>query len=290
MTSGNEIRDTELIIDQASKLDPMQTLVKMENESIASMAVARPRNMKAIMADLTEQLDAFPVFAESAVYVKPVGKDDRGQMQYARGLSIRAAEALAASFGYCRVETSVEPVDENHVRVSATFTDFQSGKIWRDSGIISRFYRDRFKKTVRHTDDRFYNVICKAELSKRTREVIVRSVSPGLRAQFQAAAERAMANVLTDETTGKMVNAFNAIGVDLVALEKFIGRSIKLGWTVDDRTKLMQVYNAIKENETTVAEVFSDHQQPADAQADSQAAAPVSLADAVKQESATKNK
>jgi len=232
-------------------------LIRMENETMAAAAIAKPRNNQAVMRELLDQIEAYPSFAESVTYAKPIGKDNAtGQMQYARGLSIRAAEAVAAAWGYNRIEQTVEPIDDDTVRVTATFTDFQTGRIWRDSGIVSKFYKDRNGRMVRHSDDRFYNVVLKAELSKRVREAIIRSVPPGVRSELQILAETMVAKLLSNETVSKMVNSFSTLGVGLVQLENLLGKPIAKGWTTDDRLTLQQIFTAIRDGETTVAEVF----------------------------------
>jgi hypothetical protein len=238
---------------QAENLKAMAdySLVKMENETMMAAAIARPRNHKAVMEDLIAQVEAYPSFAESVMYSKPVGDG-----KYVRGLSIRAAESLAAAWGHNRIQQIVEPIDQDTVRVTAIFTDFQSVRIWSDSGIVSKFYKRRGGGIARYDDDRFYNVIVKAELSKRVREAIMRSVPPGVRIELQTMAERVVAKLLTNDVVQKIVQSFSGLGVSLAQLETLIGRSIDSGWTVDDRLTLQGVYTAIKDGETTVGEVF----------------------------------
>ena len=143
-------------------------------------------------------------------------------------------------------------------RVTATFTDFQSGRIWRDSGIVSKWYKDRYGKMVKHNDDRFFNVVLKAELSKRVREAVMRSVPPGVRSELQNLAERTVAKLLTNDTVQKIVDSFASIGVDLAKLENLLAKPIAKGWTTDDRVTLQQVFTAIRDGETTVGEVFGN--------------------------------
>ena len=234
-------------------------LLKIENESICAQAEARPRNHKRILADIREQIEAYPSFAQAVVYIKPVGKDRAtGKMQYARGLSIRAAEAIAEAYGYNRIRSEVSPVDKDTVKVEATFTDYQKGRIWQDAGLVSRFYTSSGGKTVRHNEDRFLNIVVKAEVSRRIREVILRSVPPGLRSELQELAEKETAKLLTDDAIAKIVEFFREKGIGLEQLERRIGRTLKAGWTVEDRQLLGGLWNAIESGETTVGEAFGD--------------------------------
>lgn len=233
-------------------------LVKMQSEQIASMAQVRPRNNRQVIADLLEQVELSPAFASECVYAKPVGKNERGEMQYARGLSIRAAEAIASSWGYNSIEQSVEALDDDSVKIAVVFFDYQTGRRWSDAVIVSKFYRDRSGKMTRHSEDRFHNIIIKAEKSKLLREVIIRSVNPAIRMELQSKAESVIAKMLSDDTVEKIVQSFSGIGVGLAQLENLLGKPMKSGWTVDDRMILHQVFTAIREGETTVAEAFGN--------------------------------
>lgn len=243
-----------------------QMLLRIENETMASLATKRPRDHVAIMGELCSQIEAYPAFAETLVYAKPVGRNQQGEMQYARGLSIRAAEALAELWGNNRIETEVAVVSDEHVRVTAVFTDFQSGRVWRDTAIVSKYYKTRGGGRAKHDDDRFFNVVVNAEKSKRLREVILRSVSPGIKMELQHRAEKVMADTLSDSVVGKIVESFAGLGVQLDRLENLIGKPLHHGWTAEDRVRLQQVFLALRDGETTVAEVFGGKQQEVKAQ------------------------
>jgi len=235
------------------------TLMKLENETITSLAATNPRNHQSIKREILDQMEAYPSFAESMVYSVPVGKDYKtGQMKYARGLSIRAAESLAEAYGFNRVRCEVDPIDDDTVRVTATFTDLQRGRVWQDVGLVSKYYKKRTGGMQRHNDERFYGLVVKAEMSKRVREVILRCVSSGLRAELQSMAERYMAKVLSGDGVSKIVDSFNNIGVGVETLENYIGRPIGAGWTEDDRVTLLSIYNAIKDGQVTVAMAFAE--------------------------------
>jgi len=234
------------------------TLMKLENETIASLAASHPRDHKAIKEEILSQMEAYPAFAESMVYCRPVGQtDSSGRQKYARGLSIRAAEALAEAYGFNRIRCEVDDVDADKVRVTATFTDLQRGRVWQDVGIVSKFYKTRYGKMQRWNDEKFYGMILKGEMSKRVREVILRCVSSGLRTELQAMAERYMAKVLSGDGVSKIVDSFNNVGVNVEVLENYIGRPIGAGWTEDDRVTLLSIFNAIKDGQITVAEAFN---------------------------------
>lgn len=252
---------TEIIQQQheataVSQLPHDLAVIKMENESMMALAAARPRDYAEVLESVKGQLAAYRSFAQEAVYNKPVGKDpNTGQMRYARGLSIRAAEALAEAYRYCKVRSDVTPIDADTVRVEACFTDFQSGRVWQDSGIVSKTYKKRNGTIARHSDDRFYNVVVKAEASKRVRECIMRMIPPGLRSELVICVDAQLSEFLDESTQAAIIAQFANRGATVPMLEGLIGKSLD-HFTREDRGTLVGVWNALEAGETTVAEAF----------------------------------
>jgi len=232
-------------------------IMKLENETIQSLAMAHPRDHKAIRESLVKQIEAYPSFARTAIYTKPVGKEtETQQMKYARGLSIRAAEALAEAYKYNRVRSDVSIIDDTHVKVEATFSDYQNGRIWQTGTIVSKFYRSRQGQMTRIPDDRFYNVTVKSEISKCVREVILRSIPPGLRSELTELVESEIEKLLDDSTIQKIIANFGNKNVPIDILEKRLGKSVKSGWTIEDRKNLIGLWNSLEQDETTVQEIL----------------------------------
>jgi hypothetical protein len=270
---------------EIASLPPHLAIIKMENDSIQSLAAAHPRDFAAIKRDLSELLKAFPVLATEAIYNKPVGREHdtcgecgkevfrkkgvmakscfscrstdirEGAMKYARNLSVRAAETLSEAYGFNRVRSDATIIDEDTVKVEATFTDFQRGRIWQDATVVSRVQTRRDGTTDRLSDDRFFNVILKAEKSKSVREVINRSINAGLKAWFWEECEKITDGLLDEKTLEKIIGQFSTKGVAVDKLEWLLSKP-KILWTQDDRKTLLGVWNAIKDGETTIAEAF----------------------------------
>lgn len=276
-------------------LSPNLAILKMENENIMSLAAAHPRDMKQIKADLQEALDAFPQLAEDSIYNKPVGtvnlitckcgfvyestsnkaedmkcakcnkvdiSNQRKVKKFARGLSIKAAETLAEVYGFNRVRTDVEVIDADTVKIEVTFTDYQRGRIWQDAGIVSKFYKGFGGAMQRTPDDRFYNVVLKAEKSKLIREAINRSVNAGLKAWFWGECEKIQDTLLDDSTVAKIITNFATKNVSLEMIERLLGRPKVAGWTTDDRKTLAGAWTALKDGETTIGELFGNDDEP----------------------------
>lgn len=291
---GGDVERGGSAVDQAraiSQLPPSLAILKMENENIMSLAAARPRNMMEIKQELSETLAAFPELAAEAIYNKPVGtvslitchcgseyeatsnkkedmtcprckkidvRSERRVQKYARGLSIKAAETLAEAYGFNRVRADVSDIDDNKVKVEVTFTDYQRGRIWQDSGIVSKWYKGRGGSMTKTDDSRFYNVTLKAEKSKYIREAITRSVNPGLKAWFWDQCDKIQDELLDDVTVEKIITQFSGKNVSPQMLEWLVGRPKSAGWTKDDRKNLVGIWTALKDGETTVNDLFSD--------------------------------
>jgi hypothetical protein len=198
------------------------------------------------------------------VYRRPVGKEEGSARQkIAEGLSIRAAEALAEAYGYNRVRGDVTRLDANTAKVDATFTDFGTGRIWQDGRIVSQVATKRDGSQYRINDDRFSDIVCGAAKSRAIREVIVRSVNPALKAWFENECRKITATLMTEERMNEMVSAFAGFGINLAQLEALLGRARSLGWTTSERVKALEIFNALKANETTTADVLAMIEAPA---------------------------
>ncbi len=134
---------------------------------------------------------------------------------------------------------------------------------------------------MRHDDDRFFNVVCKAEKSKLVREVILRSVPAGLKSEIEKAAAEALGEFMDDGALQSLIDGFAEKNVSVEQIEKLIGKR-KENFLTADRTKLLGLWNAVKDGESSVNEVFGDEQAepPAEGESATQALADELAADA----------
>ncbi|HUT93493.1 MAG TPA: hypothetical protein VMY37_28775, partial [Thermoguttaceae bacterium] len=260
-----DLLDSVIAKTMAERGDLMQ--MRMENETIMAECRARPRDLGAIKRQLAALLKEFPDFARTAIYRKPVGKDDDGKEKFAEGLSVRAAEVFAELYRFNRIRSSAIPLDDDatRVQVEATFTDLQNGRIWQDSGVVSAFYKAKGGVRRRYSEDRFFNVVVKAQASIRVREVINRSVNAALKAWFENECRKTLAKTLDAETVDKIVAEFKALGVRLEDLEELVGKPKAMGWSVSDRITVVGIWTALHEGETTVAALLKERRSESEA-------------------------
>lgn len=245
--------DTQESVAAITSLPPDVALIKVENETLMAAASARPRDLEKISAGLTAQVKAFPAFAAKVIYCRPVGKDDKGQPVFATGLSIRAAEAIAEAYGFNRIASEISLLPDGNARVTASFTDFQRCRVISASVLVSRTYKGRDGKMRTHAEDRFTDLVCKAVQSKTIRDTILRSVAPSLKAELEFAANSA--TKLDDGKVAKIADAFAEYGVKIEQIEVLLNTP-RAAWGDDHRTRLLQLYNAIEDGETTVEDLF----------------------------------
>jgi len=255
MPNFNELMDAENI-----PADVM--LMKIENDSMMSVAAQQKRSLTEVMNDLKEELDAFPALSGEAVYCKPVGKDKKGNMKVATNLSVRAAESIASAFGFNRVTSDVQVVDENRVKIVGTFVDYQRCRTWSISRIVSKKYKTARGSVGVHSDDRFNNVVVPSDTSKVLRECILRCIPSSVKQAYLELCNERSAELLTDEKVKKIVASFATHGITLQDLEKHvIGKKLTTGWTVADRKKLAQLWAGLESNEITAHEITAGPDQ-----------------------------
>ena len=281
----------ETVLQQTIEARPDLALLQIENESIRTECRLYPRDFKRIKAELSQLLEDFPDFAREAIYKKPVGtvtyveckcghsyecktwkidecpkcgkvqaKRTEKRKKFAEGLSIKAAQALAEAYRFNRVRCDVIPLDLQHsaAKVEAVFVNLQNGRVWQDAGTITRKYKSSKGETEEIPLDRFYGTICKGEASKRIRECIVRSVNPALKEWFEDLCRTKLEAVLESETIDKILKTFAPYGAKQKDLEKLVGRTRAMGWTVEDKVELLKAYSSLKNGECTLAELLAD--------------------------------
>lgn len=289
--SGMDSQQTEAI----AKLPPDLMLLKMENESIMAVAKATPRDPAKIVAQLQALIDAYPAAADDAIYSKPVGTvlevtcgacgikyevvkieaetlcpacdcpainknkpaTSRKVKKYAEGLSVRAAESIRSIYGYTRLATTTEMLDDGKARLTGVLVDYAAGNVTSDERIVSPMYKSRGGRMERTPEDRFLNVVVKAEKSKLRRDVILDNTPNIVKAMFRDACEKKLESLVAPEVIDqKIVPAFAEYGISIEHLEHIVGRPRKLGWRESERLQLRKILTALKNEETTVRELL----------------------------------
>jgi len=281
----------------AERLPADLMLLKMENESIMAVARARPRDPMKIVGQLQQLIDAYPGAADDAIYSKPVGtimritckcglqyeapikwvnrkpvaepepcpdcgewapKQQDAVKKFAEGLSIRAAESIRSIYGYTRLATTTEMLDDGKVKLTGVLVDYAAGNVTSDERVVSPFYKARGGQMQRTPEDRFLNVIVKAEKAKLRRDVILDNTPNIVKAMFRDACEQKLLGLVAPEVIEqKVLPAFAQYGITPEQLDRIIGKPRALGWKEEDRLELRKILSALKHGETTAADLLA---------------------------------
>jgi hypothetical protein len=283
-------------IDAMAGMPPNMALLKMENEQIFAVAKAQPRDPMKIVGQLQQLIDAYPAAADEAIYSKPVGTvtevvcpnskcgiryevnqlnqetacpacetkpigkqglQTRKVKKFAEGLSIRAAESIRSIYGFTRLATTMETVEDDKVRITGTLVDYSAGNLTSDERVVSPWYKARGGGMTKTPEDRFYNVVVKAEKSKLRRDIILDNTPGIVKALFRDACEQKMRDLVAPEVIKqKVIPAFAEYGITPEHLDKLVGKPAKLGWNEEERLGLRKILNALKNEETTARELL----------------------------------
>jgi hypothetical protein len=297
----NGTRDLHTDLAVAERLPQDLALLKMENEQIFTIARLKPRDWASVTKQLDELIRAYPEAAKLAIYKKPVGtvylckcanehcllrfeltslprnnepiqcprcegsaiqgKPEK-RKKFAEGLSIRAAESIRSILGFTRLSTQTELDQDGRATLRGVIVDYCTGNLSADERVLSPFYKSRYGRMERTPEDRFLNVVIKAEKSKLKRDLIL-DITPNIvKACFRDACEKILMETAKPELIEKNVLPyFQQKGLSLENLEYLVGRPLKLGWTQADISELRKIKAALETEETTVAELLADQKE-----------------------------
>lgn len=312
----DEPLEGELVKSSSDQGSTNLAILRMENETIMSAAQMKPRDSLLIVQQLTALIEAYPAAAEEAVYSRPVGsvqevtcakcgvkyesayvtadtacpacespaQRDRHtkvkKTKFAEGLSIRAAESIRSIFGYTRLAVTNEMLPNGSIKLTGTLVDYSAGNMTSDERIVSPYYKSKDGQMVRHPEDRFLNVVVKAEKSKLKRDIILDSVPGIIKALFRDECEKKMLALVSPELIEqKVVPAFAEFGITLENLEAIIGRKLKMGWKEEDRLQLRKILSGLKSGETNAKDLLADIAGGAEQTAEPKKVSPKTLND-----------
>jgi len=235
------------------------TIVKMENETQMAIAVQRPRNEQKILSACMKELELYPSMAKESIYNKPVGKDDNGNMKYAQGLSIRTAESLASRWDNSSFGTAIVSEDEDSAIIAAVFLDYEHNTRHISQQRVSKFYKTKKGTIQRLSPDRFDTVL-KANASKCLREAILRSLPTGLKKEYENKARQILRAEPIESQRTAILERFLDLNVSQQILEEWRKKPLA-EWTKEDILEALGVVNALREEETSIEEVFGKGQE-----------------------------
>lgn len=240
------------------KLEAGSTLVRLENDVQMGIALKKPRDERKILEGAMTELDIYPNCAAEALYNKPVGKDDTGIMKYAEGLSIRAAESLGNRWGNNAFGCQTISENDTATMIAAVFLDYERNNRRVIEKRVSKFYKTREGQVRAYTPDR-YDIVLAANQSKALREAILRSLPAGLKEAYMTKAKSVLSKGKVEDRRKRMIAAFKVFKVTTEMIAELGGKAV-VELTHDDLDELQGAYNALKDGEVTLQELFPNRQ------------------------------
>jgi hypothetical protein len=289
----DDVIDAEFEV--AGKMSGGQSLIVAEVNAIRSMAVAKPRDEMAIADKVKATLKKLPGMAVKMRYCKPVGwktfakcacgkeyeaggwqimwndrqkakacpkcnqkqiEAFRYEQQYARGLSVKAAEYLATEIMYCRTDVGVEKIDNDTYKVWAKFFDVQSGRYNSREAIVSRLKKKWGGGIEREDDERFFGMTIPAAQSKILREMVNRAVPFVIRHVLEETVDEVCAIVLSESDVAAILAGYKRFQLTANDLEAILGVKQE-HWTQEERHQCRDMFESLKNKEVTRDELLA---------------------------------
>ncbi len=241
-------------------------ITKVETEALMRVAMERPRDERKVLNDALQELELVADEAETAYYripYKEASPDGGVRTVWIEGPSIKAATALARRWGNCVSRTRYMGHDENYWIVEGLFVDFETMFQVQRPYLISRHHKigkGKQGRIVRIGADQEAKAI-QSGISKAARNAILQGLPSYLRGAYIKKAKAIAAgqwDVAADpKALAGALASFARLNVGKDILERHIGKPTT-GWLGGDIAELRGVFNAIRDGETTVEQVFSD--------------------------------
>lgn len=238
-------------------------------EARYKMALLRPRDMEQVRAKLLKTC-AIPSFAEEARYRKPIGGG-----KFAEGPSIRFAEECVRAMGNLHVECALVSEDDDRRVLRVTVTDLEANitipvdaviektversSVRQGQIVVGERTNSRGQKTFRIKAGEDELLVKQgAQISKALRNAVRRIVPKWLEDEGLDACEATLKHAAKEKgNVERLVRAFTKLGVGPDHLAGYLGHPLEQ-MTPEEYERLRGIGEAIKEGETTWAEVIKD--------------------------------
>jgi len=272
----NEITKQESFVATNTQLSTTETsstaLAAQSKAMIESryiMAMRNPRDMDQVRLDLMKECNR-PYFAQSAIYLKPIGKG-------IEGLSIRFVEAALRCMRNILIESSMIFEDDTKEIHRVSVTDLETNVTYpmdikvtktverskpADDGTFISVRINSYNKqvfTVKGTDDDLLNKRG-ALISKAVRTLGLRIIPGDLCDEAEEIVRKirdSKTNADPDSERKKIIDAFAKIGVTATNLADYLGHPVAQ-CSPAKINELRGIYSAIKDGELTWKEVISE--------------------------------
>lgn len=246
----------EQLVAQGAKL------MRMENDSMAAVAVQRPRDESEVIKKAIRELDIAPENAKAAYYSIPYKErqvDGSYKVVKVEGPSIKAAMSLARRWGNCTVASRLMNEDESGWDLEGVFVDFETNFRVSRPFRVSKVAKKRGGGTYRLDPQRELMAL-QAGASKAIRNATLAGLPDYLVSAYNNRAREIVGGKLdqkaTPETVAAVMRTFSKIDVTQEQLERYTKLSVDL-WTGNEIADLRGLWNAIQDGQVTAEEAFA---------------------------------
>jgi hypothetical protein len=276
---------SEMTSPVVAMMEQGMRVMRAENDTQQSMAVARPRDEEKVEETCLRELEQYPQYAAKMYYVIPYKDRSDGveKTVNVEGPSIKAANVLLRRWGNSAAGFRITGGDAENIQVAGVCLDYETNVRRTAELKVSRLaWNKKAGKMLPLRDDRLTMAIAAAG-SKVERNAIFKILPFGLIERFTAKAKEIAASgrknpkdavVPIAQRMAKMYATFLSLGVDKKVVDGYLAEHHELESDEQVVGHMIGVFNAINDGEVPVEEVFSQFKKPAKAGAVS-AAAPV---------------
>ncbi len=238
-----------------------EVLMRVENDSMLSAAIQRPRDEKKIAREALGELEIMPEEAKTAFYSIPY-KDTRpdGSVKIVKveGPSVKAAMSLARRWGNCTVGARILNEDDAGVDLEGVFIDLETNFRVARPQRVSKTFRRRGGKIDSLDPGRLVMAI-QAGASKAIRGAALSGLPPYLVNAYYKKARMIAGGDPDAKADPKIIQAIIAGFVKFKAtqgdLEGYVEKPVT-EWTGSEVADLRGLWNAIQDEQTTAEEIF----------------------------------
>lgn len=275
---AGELLDTKPIGDMTTSemLQSGAILMRIENDAMLAASLARPRDLRRVLANALAELELDPEEAHSARYSITYAKrgegrrdDESEDVERVEGLSIRAAETLTRNFGNCSVSARLTGEDKEGFTVSGCFVDLETNYRVEKFYRVSKFMRLRNGRVISLNPQRMIMAL-QAGASKAQRNSSLAGLPTGLKSAYERKAISVAAggdpDAKADEkTVARILEQFKKRwGLEPAQLEAALGRREhdddtplpREEWRGRHVADLRALWTALRDKQVTVEEVF----------------------------------
>lgn len=251
----------------AEKIREGAVVMKVENESQASLALQKPRDVAVAVDKAITEMVAFPEMAETAYYSIPYAERKGSDKKvFVEGLSINGALSLGRYWGNCATACRYVDETEDKVLVEGVFLDYETNFRVMRQVAVSKMKKYSSGQVYWLSDDKLSQAIG-AGMSKAQRNAILAGIPDLIKQKYFLKAKELTAKQIKKapkkgekEPLQVLLENLAGYGVTEEMLEGYFEKP-KKEYREEERLKMQGILNALRDKITTVDAIFGEDEE-----------------------------